>query len=76
MKKLVCDRCGFELTKKNDVELALEGSEAWKTAVRARGGEAKGFYPCQNFIRCQGEMKLIIERRIGWCRLRKEVLIS
>ncbi len=58
-KKLVCDRCGAELTEKEDIELTLEGSEAWVTAVRARGGEPRGVYPCDNFIRCGGEMKLI-----------------
>ncbi len=59
MKKLVCDRCGLELTDKDDVEMALEGKEAWAAAVRARGAEPRGILPCQNFARCGGEMKLL-----------------
>ncbi len=59
MKKLVCDRCGKELTEKEDVELALEGQETWQAAVRARGAEPRGVYPCENFIRCGGEMQLV-----------------
>ena len=58
MKKLVCDRCGMGLTEKKDIELALEGGEAWQAAVRARGAEPRGVLPCQNYIRCGGEMKL------------------
>jgi hypothetical protein len=56
MKVLVCDRCGYELTEKEDVTLALEGSEAWQTATRLQGQEPRGIYPCKNYIRCQGEM--------------------
>ncbi len=59
MKKLVCDRCGKELTEKKDVELALEGTEAWQAAVRARGAEPRGVYPCENFMHCGGEMQLV-----------------
>ncbi len=58
MQKLVCDRCGLELTEKEEVELALEGMEAWQTAVRARGAEPRGVFPCKNYIRCGGEMEL------------------
>ncbi|MBI2836199.1 MAG: hypothetical protein HYX85_00705 [Chloroflexi bacterium] len=56
---LICDRCGFELTGKNDVELALDGAESWQTAQRGRGEEPRGVFPCKNFIRCHGEMQLI-----------------
>ena len=66
MKKLVCDRCGYELTEKNDVELALEGQWAWEAAVRARGGEPRGVYPCENYVRCGGEMMVVEDRKIMW----------
>ncbi len=62
--KLVCDRCGLELTEKEDVELALEGKRAWEAAVRARGAEPRGVFPCQNFIRCGGEMKLVDDKKV------------
>ncbi len=48
----------MELTEKKEIELALEGMEAWQTAVRARGAESRGVFPCKNYIRCGGEMKL------------------
>ncbi len=67
MKILVCDRCGFELTEKDDVNLALEGSDAWQTACRGRSQEPRGVYPCKNYIRCQGEM-LIVEKKKGILR--------
>ncbi len=67
MKKLVCDRCGLELTDKYDIELALEGQDAWEAAAKVRGNEPRGVYPCQNFIRCGGEM-LMVENRRGWRR--------
>lgn len=56
MKILICDRCGYELTEKDDITLAVEGSESWQTATRGRGQEPRGVYPCKNYIRCQGEM--------------------
>jgi hypothetical protein len=58
MKILVCDRCGFELTEKDDIIMAVEGSESWQNATRERGQEPRGIYPCKNYIRCQGEMIL------------------
>lgn len=58
-KKLVCDRCGIELTEKYDIEMALEGREAWEAAVRAKGAEPRGVIPCENYVRCGGEMKLV-----------------
>ncbi len=30
MQKLICDRCGLELTDKEDINLALEGKWAWE----------------------------------------------
>jgi hypothetical protein len=56
MKILVCDRCGFELTEKDDITLVVEGSESWLTTARGRGQEPRGVYPCKNYIRCSGEM--------------------
>lgn len=58
MKKLVCDRCRLELKDKGDVDIALEGKEAWETTVRERGGQPRGILPCKNYIRCGGEMQL------------------
>jgi len=67
-KKLVCDKCGLELTDKYDVELALDGMWAWQTAVRRRGLEPRGVYPCKDFIRCGGEMMLIASNGVLWWR--------
>ena len=64
MKKLACDRCGLELTDKDDVEMALEGKRAWEAAARARGVEPRGVLPCENFIRCGGEMKLSVDSKV------------
>ncbi|MFC1940061.1 hypothetical protein ACFLXO_05195 [Chloroflexota bacterium] len=72
MKKLVCDRCGLELTDKYDIELALEGQGAWEAAVKDRGNEPRGVYPCKNYIRCGGEM-LVVEVRRGFWRRRQLV---
>ena len=63
MKKLVCDRCGKELTNKDDIKLVLEGMEAWQAAVRARGAEPRGVFPCENYTRCGGEMILVNSRK-------------
>ncbi len=63
MKKLVCDRCGRELTEKDDIDLAFEGKETWEAAARARGIEPRGVIPCENFVRCRGEMVLVNERK-------------
>jgi len=54
--KLVCDRCGAELDKREAIELALEGTAAWQASVRDRGDEPRGVFPCENYIRCRGEM--------------------
>ncbi len=63
MKKLVCDRCGMELTEKADIESALEGGEAWQAAARARGAEPRGIFPCKNYVHCGGEIKLFTGKR-------------
>ena len=69
MKKLICDICGLELTDKADIELAIEGQRAWELAARARGAEPRGVIPCQNFVRCGGEIKLVVDKKIvRWSR--------
>ena len=75
MKKLVCDRCGFELTDIDDIDLALEGQRAWEASVRALGGKARGVLPCKNYIRCGGEIRLISNNWIarGYRRLKKSL---
>ncbi len=67
MKKLVCDRCGMELTEKYDMEIALEGKEAWEETVRASGAEPRGVLPCEHFVRCGGEMKLVDDSMVVRC---------
>ncbi len=67
-KKLVCDRCGAELTDKYDIDLALEGKEAWEETVRASGAEPRGILPCEHFVRCNGEMKLVDDSMVVRCR--------
>jgi hypothetical protein len=67
MKILVCDRCGFELTERDDINQVMEGSESWQTATRGRGEQPRGVYPCKYFIRCQGEMVLQNKKRF-WQR--------
>jgi hypothetical protein len=59
MEKLVCDKCGFELTEKKDIYLALDGRDAWQEAQRSRGFEPRGVFPCKYYFRCQGEMLFI-----------------
>jgi len=53
---LVCDRCGFELTDKEDIALALEGMEAWQNSQNARGFKPRGVFPCKYYFQCKGEM--------------------
>ncbi len=69
MKKLICDRCGIELTDKEDIYAALEGREAWEAAARARGVAPRGILPCKNFVRCSGEINLVANGRVArWWR--------
>ena len=63
MKKLVCDRCGLELTDKDDIDLAIEGKWAWEATCRARGVEPRGILPCKNYVRCGGEIKAVASWR-------------
>ena len=58
MEILVCDRCGFELTEKKDILVALDGADAWRAAQRSRGCEPRGLFPCKYYVQCQGEMIL------------------
>ncbi|MBI2288595.1 MAG: hypothetical protein HYY41_06350 [Chloroflexi bacterium] len=67
MKKLVCDRCGVELTDKDDIDIACEGQAVWEATARARGAEARGIIPCTHFIRCGGEMVLVVDSKIAQC---------
>lgn len=59
MEKLICDRCGFQLTEKEDISLALDGSDAWIMSCRARGEEARGLFPCKFYFQCKGQMVLL-----------------
>ena len=61
-KKLVCDRCAFEITEREGIAIALEGGYAWKMASRARGHKARGIIPCKHYAHCGGEMILVRER--------------
>jgi len=56
MERLVCDRCGFELTEKEDIFLALDGTDAWQMACRDRGEEPRGVFPCKFYFQCKGQM--------------------
>jgi len=62
MRKLVCDRCGLELTDVDDIDLAFEGAAAWAATCRERGVEPRGIIPCKNYIRCGGEIVLVTSR--------------
>jgi hypothetical protein len=59
MDILVCDKCGFQLDKREDIVLALDGSDAWQNSCRARGEEARGLFPCKYYFQCKGEMILM-----------------
>ena len=65
-KKLRCDRCGLELTEKDDLDQAYEGMAAWHASARARGIEPRGVLPCKNYIRCGGEIVEVNGKRKGW----------
>ena len=62
MRKLVCDRCGLELEDKDGIDLAIEGKWAWEAACRARGVKPRGILPCENYVRCGGEIVLAASR--------------
>lgn len=59
MKKLVCDRCGLEITSQNDLSMVLKGMEAWQNSVKSRGEEPRGIFPCENYRNCGGEMIIV-----------------
>ena len=59
MEKLVCDKCGFELTEKEDIYMAFDGMAAWQEGQRSRGCEPRGVFPCKYYFQCGGEMKLV-----------------
>ena len=63
MEKLVCDKCGFELDQREDIVLALDGTEAWQDACRRRGEEPRGVFPCKYYFQCKGEMILLKEQK-------------
>ena len=56
--KLVCDRCGKEITDREEVEQILDGAEAWLNSVKVRGEKPRGLFPCENYVRCGGEMQI------------------
>ena len=59
MKKLVCDKCGRELSDPEAIELVLLGMDAWQNYVRSRGEEPRGIFPCEHFRNCGGEMIIV-----------------
>lgn len=59
MKKLVCDRCGKEVSNPEAIDLIIAGMDAWQNSVRARGEEPRGIFPCEYFRNCGGEMVII-----------------
>jgi hypothetical protein len=63
MEKLVCDRCGFELKEKKDINMAFEGTDAWQNAQKGRGCEPRGVFPCKYYFQCKGEMILVKEAK-------------
>ena len=65
-KKLRCDRCGLELTERDDVDQAFEGMVAWQASARARGIEPRGILPCKNYVRCGGEIVEVNVKEHGW----------
>ena len=66
-KKLRCDRCGLELTEKDDLSMASDGMKAWRATARARGIQPRGVLPCKNYIRCGGEIVKVVWWR-EWLR--------
>lgn len=59
MKKLVCDRCGKEVSDPEAIDLIIVGMDAWQNSVRARGEEPRGIFPCEYYRNCGGEMVII-----------------
>ncbi len=65
MEKLVCDRCGLEVDKREDINLVLDGTEAWQDACRRRGEEPRGVFPCKYYWQCKGQMLLAKDKKKG-----------
>jgi hypothetical protein len=65
MEKLVCDKCGFKLDQREDILLALDGTEAWQDACRRRGEEPRGVFPCKYYWQCKGQMLLTKDKKKG-----------
>jgi len=61
-KKLICDMCGNELTDKSYIEAIFEGAEAWQDSRLSQGIIPRGFFPCENFRNCGGEMIAVKEK--------------
>lgn len=59
MKKLICDKCGLELSDPEAIGQVLAGMDAWQNSVRARGEEPRGIFPCKYYRNCQGEMVIV-----------------
>ena len=76
MKKLVCDRCGIELNKNDEIEMALEGQAAWEASAINRGIKPRGIMPCQNYARCGGEIILVTDSRVDNWQQRLKKLIG
>jgi len=65
MKKLVCDKCGNEVTDREGIAVMLEGSAAWHASVKSRGMEPRGYFPCRDHRNCAGEMIEFKTKRRG-----------
>lgn len=68
MKKLVCDRCGREVTDREEINAILLGADAWRNSVIARGEEPRGYFPCKDYRNCGGEMIEVEEKKILFFR--------
>ncbi|MFC2038569.1 hypothetical protein ACFLUG_02220 [Chloroflexota bacterium] len=55
--KLVCDRCGYEVTDPEVIEQMVPGMDAWMDAQKSRGEAPRGLFPCKNYVRCQGQLR-------------------
>ena len=62
MKKLVCDRCGREISDPEAIDLVLAGMDAWQNSVLSRGEEPRGIFPCEQYRSCGGEMVIVDEQ--------------